>query len=83
MYEDKGENYNYEKSKYCTFNFLWNDAEQKLGITKREGGFSGMEKDRIFNIVIVNPELGTGFTKSLPAKIVKYSGDAVEIICKE
>ena len=79
MYEDEGENYNYEKGKYCTFSFIWNDAEQKLKITKRNGDFSGMKKDRTFNIVVVNTGVGTGFTKSLPVKIAKYSGEAIEI----
>ncbi|MDL2303411.1 glycoside hydrolase family 31 protein [Dysgonomonas sp. OttesenSCG-928-D17] len=83
IYEDEGDNYNYEKGKFSTFSFIWNDAERKLKITKREGEFSGMQKDMTFNIVIVKPESGTGFTKSLPSKIVKYSGEAIVVLCKE
>lgn len=79
IYEDEGENYNYEQGKYCTFNFIWNDAEQRLEITERKGEFSGMQKDRTFNVVMVSPGLGTGFSRSLPSKLVKYLGKTMEI----
>ena len=35
LYEDEGDNYNYEKGKYATIPFEWNEAKQTLTIGKR------------------------------------------------
>lgn len=46
LYEDEGENYNYEKGLYSTISMTWDDAGQQLTIGKRIGSFPGMEKER-------------------------------------
>ncbi|MBW4890756.1 DUF5110 domain-containing protein [Mucilaginibacter sp. HMF5004] len=52
LYEDEGDNYNYEKGAYATINFKWDNLHQTLTIGKRKGAFSGMLKTRKFNIVL-------------------------------
>ena len=54
LYEDEGDNYNYEKGMYATINFLWDDANKILTIGKQEGNYPGIIKDRQFNIVTPN-----------------------------
>ena len=51
LYEDEGDNYNYEKGVYTTINFTWNDKARKLTIGARKGEFPGMLKSRRFTVV--------------------------------
>lgn len=52
IYEDEGNNYNYEKGKYSTIPLKWNDKAKKLTIGKRYGSFDGMPASRTFNVKI-------------------------------
>lgn len=56
LYEDEGDNYNYEKGAYSTIEFKWNDSKQKLTIGAVQGEFPGMLKNRTFNVRIVGKE---------------------------
>lgn len=77
LYEDENNNYNYEKGIYATIDFNWNDKEKTLTISDRKGEFPGMLKERIFNIVIVEENIGTGVEISSPARTVKYNGEKI------
>jgi len=80
LYEDEGDNYNYEKGKYATIPIEWNEAEQTLTVGKRSGGFPGMLKERAFHVVLVSPARGTGMeTEAQADVVVRYSGKAVTI----
>ena len=52
LYEDEGDNYNYEKGYYATIDFTWNDRNRTLTIGTRQGGYKGMIFDRKFTIVL-------------------------------
>jgi alpha-D-xyloside xylohydrolase len=52
LYEDEGDNYNYEKGYYATITFVWNDKARTLTIGTRQGGYKGMILDRQFSIVL-------------------------------
>lgn len=52
LYEDEGDNYNYEKGVYSTITFSWNDKARKLTIGARKGEFPGMLMSRQFTIVL-------------------------------
>ena len=75
LYEDQGDNYNYEKGIYSTIKFIWNDATKTLNIAKRKGEFPGILKRRIFQIVIVSQNHGTGIelTEKID-KTIEYNG---------
>lgn len=60
LYEDEGNNYNYEKGQYSTITFTWNNAKKELAIDDRNGSFQGMMAERMFNIVLVTQHKGTG-----------------------
>ncbi|MBN2613341.1 MAG: DUF4968 domain-containing protein [Bacteroidales bacterium] len=80
LYEDEGENYNYEAGKFATIGFTWNDAEKTLTIDHRKGEFNGMLKQRAFNILIVNKENGKGIGQTLKIdKQVKYIGNQMTV----
>ncbi|WP_330588043.1 DUF5110 domain-containing protein [Anaerocolumna sedimenticola] len=68
LYEDEGNNYNYENGAYTTIEFKWNDTDNKLTIGDRQGYFDGMEAERTFKLKI--GEI---------IKEVNYSGDEIII----
>lgn len=84
LYEDEGDNYNYEKGVCATIPFAWNEAKQTLAIGPREGKFPGMLQERTFHIVFVSPGHGIGAEpEEKPGQIVRYTGRPLEISAKK
>ncbi len=54
LYEDEGDNYNYEAGMFTQIRMHWNDAERTLEIADREGRFDGMLEKRQFRIILVD-----------------------------
>ena len=80
LYEDEGDNYNYEKGVYAVIPIQWNEGDKILTIGQRKGDFPGILKERTFHIVWVSPEHGVGITRTEePDAVVRYSGKAVNI----
>ena len=80
LYEDERDGYNYEKGKYATIPIAWNNARRTLEIGKRSGEFSGMTKERTFNIVWVSQNHGAGVPLTQkPDAVVRYKGARVRI----
>ena len=80
LYEDEGDNYDYENGEYATIPISWNEATRTLDIGKRRGKFPGMLKDRIFNVVWVSENHGTGISSmEKPDMVLHYTGAAVKI----
>ena len=52
LYEDEGDNYNYERGVCSTIIFTWNDKARKLIIGARKGQFPGMLQSRRFTVVL-------------------------------
>ena len=52
LYEDEGDNYNYEKGAYGTIAFQWNDRTRTLTIADRQGSYPGMLQSRQFTLVL-------------------------------
>ncbi len=53
LYEDEGDNYNYEQGKSATIRFTWNDTTHTLTISDRKGSFEGMDNTRSFRINVI------------------------------
>ncbi|MGC8824232.1 MAG: TIM-barrel domain-containing protein [Bacteroidales bacterium] len=80
LYEDEGDNYNYEKGIYATIAFDWDDQTSTLTIGKRQGEFPGMLQKRTFNIVLVDKNKGTGLEISRKIdKTIPYNGEKITI----
>jgi alpha-D-xyloside xylohydrolase len=82
LYEDENDNYNYEKGKYAVTPLSWNEREKTLTIGTRQGEFDGMQRERTFNIVLVNQSDGKGIETSLHAKTTKYFGNHMAVKMK-
>lgn len=54
LYEDEGDNYNYEKGAYLTTKLVWNEKTQKLTMEKPVGEYVGMIENRTFNVKVVD-----------------------------
>jgi alpha-D-xyloside xylohydrolase len=80
LYEDEGDNYNYEKGTYSTIPFNWDEKSATLQIGARQGQFPGMMNSRTFRVVWVGENKGVG-TASTPQvdKVVTYTGKAMRI----
>lgn len=77
LYEDEGDNYNYEQGAYTEIPFTWNDDAQTLTIGQRKGSYDGMLKNRKFRIVIVSRRNGFGDEQSETIdSTVDYDGKA-------
>jgi alpha-D-xyloside xylohydrolase len=80
LYEDENNSYDYEKGEYAIVKFKWNDSKKTLTISGRKGNFSGMLKERIFDVVLVKDNHGTGVEICpRPDKVVKYKGGTIEV----
>ena len=79
LYEDEGDNYNYEKGKFSEIQFVWNEADRTLNIAPRKGSYKGMLQHRRFHIVLVDANSGAGDQPMQASKSVEYDGKAVKI----
>lgn len=50
LYEDEGDNYNYEEGAYSIIPMTWDNQRQVLGFGARQGTFEGIESTRTFLI---------------------------------
>ena len=75
LYEDEGDNYDYEKGAHATIAFQWDDGKRQLTIEDRKGGFPGMLKQRSFHLVVVGEGRGAGMDLTpKPDQVVSYDG---------
>lgn len=70
LYEDEGDNYNYEKGAFTEIPFAWNESKRELTIGTRRGHYRGMIKNRQFRVVVIG-ESGE--------HTVKYNGKSVKV----
>ncbi len=77
LYEDEGENYNYENGRYSEIRLKWDNAQKCLTIDNRKGDFNGMIPDREFELIVVRK--GIGRLESKDARPVAYKGQRIQI----
>lgn len=83
LYEDEDTNYNYEKNKFATITFSYNESTKTLTIHKREGAFNGMLQQRNFNIVWIKKDDHKGIdTAPKPDGTVRYKGQELQVKMK-
>ena len=77
LYEDEGDNYNYETGKYSTIPITYVDNSKTVMFGDRTGSFTGMDQKKVFNIVYVSSNHGTGVGITTPPDLtVVYSGQS-------
>ena len=70
LYEDEGDNYNYEKGIYSTITFKWNDKKKTLTIGAVNGQHPGMLAERTFNVRVAGEDA---------VQAVMYEGNALSV----
>ena len=70
LYEDEGDNYNYERGAYTTIVMKWNDRKRTLTVESRKGQFPGMLQGRKFNVRVAGTEA---------VKTIDYNGTSVSV----
>ena len=80
LYEDEKDNYDYEKGRYSTITFIWDDLKQQITISDRKGSFPGMLSERKFNIIKVSKSNGSGMEQTgAYDKILTYQGKKISV----
>ena len=84
LYEDEGTNYNYERGKYATISFSYDDTTHSFTIGQRKGSFPGMLKTRKFMVELVQKDHATPLDLYSPGGImVTYTGKPMTITLKK
>ena len=80
LYEDEGDNYDYERGTYAEIPIHWDEESGLLTIGNRRGRFPGMLETRTFRIVLVRDGRGTGIASSSePDAMIKYAGRTISV----
>ena len=69
LYEDEGDNYNYESGAYTEILMKWNDTKRILTIDARKGEYNGMLTKRNFTIRTADGK----------EKVITYSGKKINV----
>jgi alpha-D-xyloside xylohydrolase len=72
LYEDEGDNYNYERGHFSLVLLRWSEDSGELIIAAREGDFDGMVKSREFRIVFISEN-------GRQSRTVVYSGEEIRV----
>jgi alpha-D-xyloside xylohydrolase len=80
LYEDEGDNYNYEEGAYSLIPITWNEAGRTVTIGARTGEYQGMLTERTVNVVVVSKgkPLKLDFGRT-PDKTVTYTGEEIKL----
>ena len=80
LYEDEGDNYNYESGAYTLIPFTYSEADNTLTVGARTGEFSGMLQNRTFNVVKVSEgrAVKLDFDRA-PDLTVSYTGEEITV----
>jgi len=81
LYEDEGDGYNYETGKYATIPITYQDETRNVIIGARNGSFTGMDAQKVFNIVFVKDGHGTGLeVTAQPDTQLVYTGKMLSLL---
>jgi alpha-D-xyloside xylohydrolase len=79
LYEDTGDTYNYESGEHAQIQFAWEESTQQLTIGARVGSYPGMLSTRMFNVVWVDSNHGSGVEVATADVTVSYDGAEVVV----
>jgi alpha-D-xyloside xylohydrolase len=80
LYEDEGDNYNYEQGAFTKIPIRWQEDHQRLVIDNRQGSYPGMINNRKFQITIISKKNNID-EKSFQLEIL-YAGQSLTIESK-
>ena len=83
LYNDEGDNYDYEKGAHSTIALTWSDTTRTLTFGARQGTYPAMPSQTEFHIVLVRPSHGTGeATAAAMDQTISYTGASVTATLK-
>ena len=75
LYEDEGENYNYEKGEFSTIPMSYSEANKTLTIGERKGSYKNMPETRSIKIYFIDKEQAKPFDLNQKADAeIQYNG---------
>jgi alpha-D-xyloside xylohydrolase len=75
LYEDEGDNYNYEQGSFTTIRMEWNDSTRQLTLDNRQGSYPGMQASRVFRVVIADGKPFDPLAEETQAREISYDGN--------
>ena len=82
LYEDEGDNYNYEQGNFATINIAWNDSTRQLILDDRQGSYPGMQASRTFRVVIASGKsFDPATTEEMETRTILYDGWRIQLEC--
>lgn len=80
LYEDEGDNYNYEQGSFATIQIFWDENARQLILDKREGSYPGMQPSREFRVVLAGEKpFDPSAAAPTDARTVRYEGQQVAV----
>ena len=80
LYEDEGDNYNYEKGAFATIPIRWEEQNRRLILEERAGSYPGMPETVAFEVTLID-EKAVGYDTHRPEDKTKvvYEGKQVVV----
>jgi alpha-D-xyloside xylohydrolase len=80
LYEDEGDNYNYEQGSFSTIHMVWNDSARQLTLEDRQGSYPGMQVSKVFRIVMAcGKPFGPLAGEAKQAREIQYDGRCMAV----
>jgi alpha-D-xyloside xylohydrolase len=79
LYDDEGDNYNYEQGHFATIHLSWDDSTRRLTLHDRQGSYPGMPDSREFRIVFGGTEYDQNLLESKGVQTIVYKGREISI----
>lgn len=79
LYDDEGDNYNYEQGHFATIRLSWDDATRRLILHNRVGNYPGMPGSRKFRIVMAEGMNNHPLSEASSVRTVLYEGHEISI----
>ena len=83
LYEDEGDNYNYEQGSFATIHMTWNDSTRQLTLDNRQGSYPGMQASKVFRVVIANEKPFHPLEEEMQIHEIFYEGKDSWSICNK
>ena len=79
LYEDEGDNYNYETGNYTIIPFKWDNKHKTLTIKAMQGNYNGCLKERTFNVIFIDNALRDDTKQPTVIKKITYTGTELKL----
>jgi len=79
LYEDEGDNYDYEQGSFATIHMAWNDRTRRLTLDDRRGSYPGMQVSKAFRVVIADGKPFDPLAEETQAREILYDGKRIVV----